>query len=188
MGKTYDAITDDLRSWIDRQKMFFVATAPTDTNGHVNCSPKGHDSLRILDESTVVYRDLTGSGIETVAHLKDNGRIVIMFCAFEGAPKIVRLHGRGDVIDRDDPEFPDLEAAFGNADKTEQMGTRTFIKVHLSRISDSCGYSVPRYDYIADRDVLLKWCENKGADGVLTYQRENNSRSIDGLQGLEERS
>ena len=117
MGKTYDEIGDDLKAWIGKQKMFFVSTAPNDANGHVNCSPKGHDSFRVLDGTTVAYRDFTGSGIETIAHLKENGRIVILFCALEGPPKIVRLHGRGESIERDHPEFESLSNAFGPANE-----------------------------------------------------------------------
>ena len=184
MAKTFERIDDSIRNWIAQQKMFFVATAPTAMDGHINCSPKGHDSFRILDDTTVAYRDLTGSGIETVAHLKDNDRIVIMFCAFEGAPKIVRFHGTGEVLEPDHPDFEKISDGFGNASEAEKLGTRAFIRVRVSRISDSCGYSVPLFDYVSDRDVLLKWNTNKGANGVNAYQRDKNVKSIDGLPGL----
>ena len=185
MGQTYDHISDGLKEWIAKQKMFFVATAPIHQDGLINLSPKGHDSFRILDKTTVAYRDLTGSGIETVAHLKENGRIVIMFCSFEGAPKIVRFHGRGDAIEPHHPEFAKLSAKFGLTSEQEDVSTRAFIRVAVSRISDSCGYSVPLYDYVSDRDVLLKWVESKGPEGVTAYQRTNNVSSLDGLRGLD---
>ncbi|MEZ5329107.1 MAG: pyridoxamine 5'-phosphate oxidase family protein [Verrucomicrobiales bacterium] len=188
MGKTFERIDESIRAWIARQKMFFVATAPSAIDGHINCSPKGHDSFRILDDTTVAYRDLTGSGIETVAHLKDNGRIVIMFCAFEGPPKIVRFHGQGEVLEPDHDDFAEIATAFGAASDAEEMGTRAFIRVRVSRISDSCGYSVPAYDYVSDRDILLKWNDNKGADGVKAYQHTKNATSIDGLPGLKQDS
>ncbi|MDA0814248.1 MAG: pyridoxamine 5'-phosphate oxidase family protein [Verrucomicrobia bacterium] len=184
MAKIFERIDESIRSWIAQQKMFFVSTAPTVIDGHINCSPKGYDSFRILDDTTVAYRDLTGSGIETVAHLKDNGRIVIMFCAFEGPPKIVRFHGEGEVLEPDHEDFGAVAAAFGTASDAKEMGTRAFIRVRVSRISDSCGYSVPLYHYVSDRDILLKWNDNKGADGVKAYQSDKNAVSIDGLPGL----
>lgn len=184
MGKTFERIDESIRTWIAKQKMFFVATAPNTADGHVNCSPKGHDSFRILDDTTVAYRDLTGSGIETVAHLKENGRIVIMFCAFEGAPKIVRFYGKGEVLQPGHAEFDSIAAAFEKKSDAEEFATRAFIRIRVSRISDSCGYSVPLFDYKADRDVLLKWSDNKQPEGVKEYQRKKNGASIDGLPGL----
>ena len=135
MGKVYDAFDDGIREFIQRQKVFFVATAPLDSNGLLNVSPKGLDSFRIVDETTVMYADLTGSGIETVAHIKENARIVVMFCAFEGAPKIVRLHGRGEVIEPEHAEFNNLAKTFA------KLGTlRSIIRVQCQRIADSCGF------------------------------------------------
>lgn len=180
MGKLFQEITPQLQEWISAQKVFFVATAPSSGEGHINCSPKGLDSLRITGPDTVVYQDLTGSGVETIAHLKENGRIVIMFCAFDGPPKIVRIHGRGEVIEPEQPEFSELSTLF-----PPHQGTRAFIKVKASRISDSCGYGVPLMEYKADRDVLDKWTANKGDDGLKIYQAEKNMQSIDGLPGLD---
>lgn len=180
MGKLFETITPQLQEWISAQKVFFVATAPLSDEGHINCSPKGLDSLRVTAPDTVVYQDLTGSGVETIAHLKENGRIVIMFCAFDGPPKIVRIHGRGEVIEPEQPEFSELSALF-----PPHQGTRAFIKVKATRISDSCGYGVPLMDYKADRDVLDKWTSNKGDDGLKIYQAEKNMQSIDGLPGLD---
>lgn len=180
MGKLFETITPQLQHWIAAQQIFFVATAPMSGEGHINCSPKGLDSLRVTSDDTVVYQDLTGSGVETIAHLKENGRIVIMFCAFEGPPKIVRIHGRGEVIEPSHAEFEELEKLFPS-----HAGTRAFIRVKATRISDSCGYAVPLMDFKADRDVLDKWVANKGADGLKIYKAEKNLQSIDGLPGLD---
>ena len=179
MGKVYNAIDDSLKEFIQQQHVFFVATAPLSGDGLVNLSPKGLDSLRILDDHTVAYADLTGSGIETVAHVKENGRIVLMFCAFEGAPKIVRLHGRGDVIEPGDAEFEILSKHF-----PEHVGLRSFIRVHCRRISDSCGWGVPQYEFKSQRSQLTAWCEKHGVDGVARYQRETNAESLDALPGI----
>lgn len=180
MGKTYACITPQIKAFIEAQQMFFVATAPTDTEQYVNVSPKGLDSFRVLDEHTVVYADLVGSGIETVAHLQDNGRIVVMFCAFEGAPKIVRLHGRGEVITADDAAFEEYKPLFPG-----YTGLRAFIKVNCTRVSDSCGFSVPLYEYQGQRSQLTDWAEVKGLTGINEYIKEKNTASIDGLPGLE---
>jgi hypothetical protein len=183
MGKTFDEIDDSLADLLLRQKMFFVATAPLLQDGHINLSPKGLDSFRILDQRTVAYADLVGSGIETVAHLKENGRIVLMFCAFEGSPKIVRLHGGGEVIESAHPEFESLRARF-----PDFIGLRTIIRVHCTRISDSCGFGVPLYEYRGQRTQLLDWADRKGVENLPEYQRQNNSRSIDGLSGVNPKS
>lgn len=158
-----------------------MATAPLSRDGHVNCSPKGGDALRIIGPRTVAYQDLTGSGVETIAHLRDNGRIVIMFCAFEGPPKIVRLHGRGDVISPEHPEFNSLRAQF-----PDRVGTRAFIKIDVTRVSDSCGFGVPLFDHRADRDALEQWADAKGPAMLRAYRRDKNARSIDGLPGLDQ--
>ena len=179
MGLTYPAIDDKMRAWVARQKMFFVSTAPLSGDGLLNCSPKGMDSFRILDDHTVGYLDLTGSGIETVAHLRENGRIVIMFCAFEGPPNIVRFYGTGSVHPKGTSGYDELLPHF-----EELAGARSIIKVDVSRIGDSCGYSVPLYDHVADRDVLTKWAENKKEKGVVAYQKENNQTSLDDLPAL----
>ncbi|MFO0916473.1 MAG: pyridoxamine 5'-phosphate oxidase family protein [Pirellulales bacterium] len=179
MGKTFDQLDAKLVDFIQRQQMFFVATAPMSPEAHINLSPKGLDSFRILDPSTVVYADLVGSGIETLAHLKENGRIVIMFCAFEGAPKIVRLHGQGDAIEPQHPEFDQLKKLF-----PDTPGLRSFIRVRCTRISDSCGYGVPMYEYRGQRSQLIDWALGKGVDQLVDYQRQKNRHSIDGLPGV----
>ena len=179
MGKIYELIDEKLREWLSAQKVFFVATAPLSREGHVNCSPKDGESFRIIDERTVVYLDLTGSGVETIAHVKENERIVLMFCAFAGAPKIVRLHGHGEVLEPGDSDFEQLRSLF-----TPKVGIRSCIRVHLTRISDSCGYGVPLYEYREERSQLKTWSERKGEEAIKAYQLEVNSNSIDGLRGV----
>ena len=180
MAKTYDGIDERMAAFLGAQHVFFVGTAPAGADGHVNVSPKGLDSFRILAPTTVAYLDLTGSGVETIAHLRDNGRITFLFCAFEGPPKIVRLYGRGEVVRPGDAEFADLAARY-----PALPGVRSVIRVHLERITDSCGYAVPTYRYVRERNQLVQWAERKGADGLATYQRVNNARSVDGLPGLD---
>jgi hypothetical protein len=183
MAKTFDTIEPSLRKFIEKQKMYFVATAPLDAAGHINLSPKGLASFAVLDDHTVAYLDLTGSGVETIAHLRDNGRIVIMFCAFDGAPRIVRLHGRGDAVLPGAPEFTILQRNF-----PEYPGVRSIIRVRLERISDSCGYGVPLYTYQGERKQMEEWAERKGEQGIADYQAKNNATSIDNLPGLPKRS
>ena len=180
MGKQYEEITPDLADWLRQQRMFFVATAPLAADGLLNCSPKGMDTFRILGPRQVAYLDLTGSGIETIAHLRENGRIIFTFCALAGSPKIVRLHGIGEAITSGLPDFEMLRAMF-----PEYPGVRAIIRAPLTRISDSCGYAVPRYEYAAERDALIRWAESKGTDGLTRYRREKNARSLDDLPGLE---
>lgn len=180
MGKIYDGIDEPLHDFIERQPMFFVATAPLSGNGHVSLSPKGLDSFRILDARQVVYADLVGSGIETVAHLKENGRIVVMFCAFEGPPKIVRLHGRGEVIEPAHFEFDAFRNRFPKFD-----ALRAFVRIHCERISDSCGFGVPLFRYEGQRTQLIAWAQGKGIDELTEYQRTMNAESIDGLPGID---
>jgi hypothetical protein len=181
VGKLYAEIEPSLRDFILRQQVFFVATAPSGEVGHVNCSPKGLDSFRILGGTRVAYLDFTGSGAETIAHARQNGRIVIMFCAFEGPPKIVRLHGQAHVVEPDAAAFPELFAVFGRASR---LGVRAILSVDVTRISDSCGFGVPLYQHEGPRDQLPKWAERKGADGVAAYVREKNATSIDGLPAV----
>jgi hypothetical protein len=165
MGKIFDGIDEKLAAWIGRQRLFFVATAPSG-GGHVNLSPKGPiESLRIVDPHTIEYEDHVGSGAETTAHLRDNGRICVMLCAFDGPPRIVRLHGRGESVPAEDPGG----------------GVRGVIRVHLDRISDSCGYGVPLMEYVGERPQRELWNDRKGPDGLREYVREKNGRSIDGL-------
>ena len=179
MGKLYTEINDELKAWIEKQHMFFVSTAPQSPEHHLNTSPKGLDTFRILGPNRVAYLDFTGSGIETIAHLRENGRILIMMCAFEGAPNIVRLYGRGRVHFESSEEFKSLISKF-----PEYPGTRAVIDVEVHRISDSCGYAVPLYSFQGHRDVLPKWAQKKGAEGVREYQQGNNLMSIDGLPGI----
>lgn len=179
MGKRFDSITPDLAEWISRQRLFFVASAPLAREGLVNCSPKGMDTFRIVGPREIAYLDLTGSGIETAAHLKENGRITFMFCAFTGPPKIVRLHGTGEVVTSQDESFEVLRRLF-----PEYPGARAVIRAHLHRISDSCGYAVPRYEYVGERDTLIRWADTKGPEGLVNYRAEKNLRSLDGLPGL----
>jgi len=182
VGQVYEKIEPWLAEWIQRQPMFFVATAPSGDGGHVNVSPKGPiGTLTLLDERTIAYLDLVGSGAETLAHLQQNGRIVVMLCAFEGPPRIVRLHGRGEALPGDAIEFPDADGAL-----PEQR--RTVIRVSLDRISDSCGYGVPLMAYQAERRNSRAWAEGKLAKGGPTalddYMAERNAESIDGLPAL----
>ena len=167
--------------WIAEQHLFFVATAPLARDGHVNCSPKGLDSLRVLGPAEIAYVDFTGSGAETLAHVRENGRIVLMFCAFAGAPKIVRIHGRGTIVEAGSPEFPRLRSEF-----PDHPGTRAIIRVAVTRISDSCGYAVPLLDFRSDRETLTRWTEAKGPEGLQAYREQKNACSIDGLPALAE--
>ncbi len=180
MAKTFDLLDDKLRAFIDAQKMFFVATAPLTAEGHVNVSPKGLDgTFAVLDERSVAYLDLTGSGVETIAHLRENGRICVMFCAFDGPPRIVRIHGTGEAVEPHDARFEELIRNF-----SDYPAARAIIVVRASRISDSCGYGVPRYRYEGERDQLQRWAERKGEEGIAQYKRDNNAVSLDGLPSL----
>ena len=147
MGKLYEELTPKLIEFISEQKLFFVGTAPLNQEGHVNISPKGMESLQVLDNKTVAYLDVTGSGVETISQIKENGRLVFMFCAFEGKPFILRLHGQGSVIEKDDDEFQTLENHF-----VELPGVRSIIKLDITRIADSCGWNVPLYNFAGTRD------------------------------------
>ncbi len=182
MGKVFEGINAALSEWLRAQPMFFVATAPTDLEGHVNVSPKGLDgTFAILDDRRVAYLDLTGSGIETVAHLRDNGRIVMMFCAFSGPPRIVRLHGRGTAIFPDDARFEAARSAFA---APMPPGTRSIIEIEVTRVSDSCGFGVPLMDLAGQRPLLPEWAARKGSDGLVDYRATRNRVSIDGLPGV----
>lgn len=179
MGKSHQLIDDSIRKFIEAQPLFFVATAPLDSAGHVNVSPKGHDTIRILGPRTVAYLDLTGSGIETISHLNENGRIVLMFCAFQGPPKIIRLHGHGWVVEPGHKDFRDLAEHFPNYE-----GLRAIIVIDLTRISDSCGYSVPLLQFQGERNQLIAWSKKLGPEGLGKYRREKNKKSIDQIAGL----
>jgi hypothetical protein len=181
MGTTRSTIDDVTRRFIDAQKIFFVASAPLDAAGHVNLSPKGLDTFRILDPATVAYLDFNVSGVETIAHLreKENGRIVLMFCAFQGPPNIFRLYGRGHVVEPHDPEFPALATNFPPNDSV-----RSIIVVKVNRVTDSCGYGVPLFKYEGERPQLHAWARKQGPEGLQDYRQRKNKYSIDGLPGL----
>jgi hypothetical protein len=179
MGKVYDALDERLIAFIRRQKLFFVATAPLAADAHVNLSPKGYDSLAIIDERTLAWVDLGGSGVETLAHLRENGRITLMFCAFEGAANILRIYGRGEAVAFDDPRFVErmsLFPAFARA--------RAVVDVRIERVADSCGWGVPFFDYKGERDQLQRWVESRPLDEWKGRRFEANAHSIDGLPGL----
>lgn len=165
MGRSWDTLAPPVAEAVAGAPMFFVATAPLGLDGHVNVSPKGGDTIRVLDERTVAYLDLTGSGVETVAHLRENGRITIMVCAFEGPAQIVRLYGRGEVVLHGDERFEALAAAF-----PPLPGVRSVIVVTLERVTSSCGYGVPIMRHEAERTRLFEWAEAKGPDGLAEYR------------------
>ena len=180
MGKVHEQIDDPLRGWIEAQHVFFVATAAASVEGTVNLSPKGMTgTLAVLGPTSVAYLDLTGSGIETVAHLRENGRITLMWCAFDGPPRIVRVHGTGSVVVPGDERWDELAAHFGS-----HRGQRAVIVVDAERVSDSCGYSVPLMEFTEDRTRLEKWADKRSDDEMAAYRAERNATSIDGLPGL----
>jgi hypothetical protein len=176
MAKVHEHITDDFRKWIEKQHVFFVASAPLSADGHVNLSPKGHDCLRVLGPDRVAYLDMTGSGNETSAHLHENGRITLMWCGFEGAPRILRLYGRGRTVLPGMPEWDELIAQFDML-----PGARQIIVAEIDRVQTSCGYAVPLYSYEGERDVLDKWVAAKTDAEMDKYRRDKNSESIDCL-------
>ncbi len=180
MARELDAVDDRVARFLAAQHVFFVATAPRADDGHLNLSPKGlSGTFAVLDQRTVAYLDLTGSGVETIAHLRENGRIVVMFCAFEGPPRIVRLHGRGEAVLPGDERFDDLVAHF-----PPRPGIRAVIRVDVQRVADSCGFGVPVLRFERERSQLDEWAERKGAGGIARYQADKNAQSIDGLPGL----
>jgi predicted pyridoxine 5'-phosphate oxidase superfamily flavin-nucleotide-binding protein len=182
MGKVHERIDGRLRAFVEAQHVFFVATAPSGPGGSVNVSPKGvGGTFLVLDDRTVAYVDITASGAETIAHLRQNGRVTLMFCAFEGPPNVVRLHGQGRVVSMYDEEFAGLAGLFG-----ELRGARAIIVVDVTRISDSCGYGVPFMDYVGERDLLPAHMDRKGEEGRADYRRLKNQRSIDGLPAFDD--
>ncbi|MHB1710327.1 MAG: pyridoxamine 5'-phosphate oxidase family protein [Acidimicrobiales bacterium] len=182
MGRVYKEFDAPLARFIEEQPVFFVATAPLDATGLVNCSPKGNrDELVVVAPDRIAYLEQTGTGIETVAHLLQNGRIVVMVCAFEGPPRIVRIHGRGRVHAADTADFDRLARVFP---ASGGVGVRSIIEVEITRIADSCGYGVPLMEFREHRDTMDRWSARKGAGGIASYQAEKNAASIDGLTGL----
>ena len=178
MGKVLDALDDRLIDWIAAQHVFFVASAPSE-GGHVNLSPKGHDTLRVLDPLRVAYLDLTGSGAETIAHTRDNGRLTIMLCAFEGPPQILRLFGTASAHPEGSPTFADLAPRFPHI-----RGRRSIVVLDIERIQTSCGYAVPVMAYQDERPTLQQWAARKDDDELAAYWADKNAHSIDGLPAL----
>lgn len=174
MAKFYSSITSRLQKFIEAQKMFFVATAPT--NGRINLSPKGMDSFRVISPNRVLWLNVTGSGNETAAHLLENNRITIMFCSFEGAPNILRLYGKGREIKPNDTEWSDVASMF-----PELPGARQIYDIEIESAQTSCGMSIPYYEYIGERNQLNDWATEKGEEGIKAYWEEKNQTSIDGL-------
>ena len=186
MGKVYDAIDDKLAAWIGEQSLYFVGTAPLDGDGHVNVSPKGPiGSLRVVGPHEVAYLDIVGSGAETAAHLQENGRIVVMLCAFSGPPRILRLHGRGEVVWAEDPAFEALRAGMAFAEPEVDELRRAIVRVHVTRIADSCGFGVPVMEHVGERPNAVKWARGKlakdGPRALEDYKVTKNTTSIDGL-------
>lgn len=181
MAEVLDGIDERLGGWLLRQHVFFVGTAPAALDGHVNVSPKGvGGTFAVLDPLQVAYLDLTGSGVETVAHLRDNGRITLMFCAFDGPPDVVRLQGRGEVVLPEDPAYDGLLAAF----RVRPPGIRSVVRVRLDRVSSACGFAVPLMDHREDRTLLSSWAQRRGPAALEDYRAQKNARSVDGLPGL----
>lgn len=176
MGKQFDAMLPQHEAFIRQQHIFFVGSAPLSEEGHVNISPKGHDSFAILSPNRVAYLDLTGSGNETSAHLDENGRVTIMFCAFEGAPNILRLYGTGTVVLPGSAEWDALYPLFAPL-----PGARQIIDIEVHKVQTSCGYSIPFMSYEGERDTLQRWAAQKGEEGLKEYRKEKNSKSIDGM-------
>ena len=178
MGRVLDHIDDATQTWIGRQHMFFVATAPS-LDGRVNVSPKGLDSIRVLGKREVAYLDLTGSGAETIAHIRDNGRITLMWNAFEGPPRIVRVYGEGRVHLPTSGRYEELVGLF-----PKRRGIRSVITIDVERVQDSCGYSVPKMQFVEDRSRLDAWVDQRTDADIAAYQIEKNTLSIDGLPAL----
>ena len=181
MGKIFPVISPEIRTWISQQHVFFVATAPLNAEHHVNVSPKGMNTFRVLGEKTVCYFDYTGSGAETIAHLRENKRITIMFCAFDGPPKIFRLYGTGEVLKHGHKDWESLAGLFNIPEPP-----RAIIRVDVNRISDSCGFGVPLMDFKAERNSFANWAAGKTTADLANYRRTKNAISIDGLSAWDE--
>ena len=180
MGKEYTEIDSGIQRWMKRQHVFFVSTAPLQAGGHVNCSPKGLDSLVVLTPTRLAYADLGGSGIETVAHVKENGRITLMMCAFDGPPRIYRFYGMGSVLEPHDEGFADLVAKF-----PKLPSVRNVVVIDVAHIADSCGFGVPMYEFRKQRDSFDNYMSDKDEEYLQKVRRERNATSIDGLKGLD---
>jgi hypothetical protein len=180
MGRTFDAIPDHLASWMAEQPVWFVATAPLGADGHVNVSPKGGDTFRVLSPTEVAYLDLTGSGAETIAHVRENGRLTVMFCSFDETPLILRLYGQASVVLPGEPAWDELEPRF-----PDQPGARSIVRLAVDRVATACGYAVPRMDLVRPRPKLGSWAARQGPDGLAAYRAKKNGTSIDGLPALD---
>jgi hypothetical protein len=179
MADRFSSLRPDLSQWWCEQPLFFVATAPSGRDGHVNLSPKGYDTFRVLAPDRVAYLDLTGSGVETIAHLRENGRITLMACAFSGNPRISRIYGRGTVHPVGSAGFEELAPLF-----PDLPGRRAVVDVAVDGVSTSCGYAVPLMDLVGDRDRLHEWADKKGEEAIVEYWGNKNALSIDGLPGV----
>ena len=179
MSEVHERLDDKLRAFIAQQKMFFVATAPRSDEGAVNVSPKGYDSLAIIDDHTIAYIDLGGSGVETIAHVRENERITIMFCAMDGTPNILRLYGRGEVFTFDDPQFDALIALFPDFHRA-----RAVVRIRITRIADACGWGVPMYEFKGEREQLRRYVDHRTEEEWRERRYASNALSIDGLPGL----
>ena len=175
MGRHYEVVPEHLSAWLESQPVFFVASAPLSADGHVNVSPQGGDTLRVLAPNEVAYLDLTGSGAETIAHSRENGRLTIMFCALDGAPNIVRLFGHSEAVLIGDPRFEQLAQRF-----PANPGARAVIRLEVNDVTTSCGYAVPRMELLEPRNVLDEWAERKGDEGLMEYRATKNETSLDG--------
>ncbi len=185
MATVFDGIDAGMAAWIEAQPIFFVATAPLDGDGLVNVSPKGTmGTFRVLDDHTFAYLDIFGSGVETIAHLRENGRICVMLCAFDGRPQIVRLHGSGRAVQVGEPGFDSALAGFGDAGASRRAYVRAVIVVDVARVSDSCGYAVPRMGLVEERETLDAVWRSRDAERVAAYAAERNATSLGGLPGL----
>jgi hypothetical protein len=179
MGKVFDGIDATLTRWIEAQPLWFVATAPLSADGHVNVSPRGHDSFSVLGPRRVGWVDYTGSGVETIAHLRENGRVCVMFASVDSRPRIVRLHGHGTVALPGDPAYAEVTALH-----PPHPGIRAVIIVEVTRVSDSCGFGVPVMQVVEERDLLRLSAQKRGPEGMARYRAEKNATSIDGLPGI----
>jgi hypothetical protein len=185
VSTVHDGVDARTAAWIERQPVFFVATAPLAADGLVNLSPKGGSgTFRVLDERTFAHLDITGSGVETIAHLRENGRVCVMFCAFDGRPTIVRLHGTGRAVLAGAPGYEELLAGFGEAGASRRAYLRGVVVVDVARVADSCGYAVPRMDLVAERETLDVVWRSRDDERIATYHAERNAVSLDGLPGL----
>ena len=176
MAKFFDQLNESLVKFIGEQKMFFTASAPLGGAGRVNLSPKGIDTFRTLDDKTVAYLDLTGSGNETAAHVLENGRLTVMFCSFTEKPLILRLYGRGEIVRPGDEKWSELHPKFQTL-----AGERQIVVLHIQSLQTSCGFGVPVYEFGEERQQLIEWAEKRGEQGINDYWQQKNVKSIDGL-------